>query len=110
MTEKFEQSFKRLQVPCIVINTLKKLKTVLTSLKPPVEKFLVHVAMRVMSGRQPGTKGVDPVGAHMRMCNEVLTMENVSVIARTNRSANHLMTLEALNIRAIKPNLNTKDE
>ena len=127
VTEKFEQSLQRLRVPCIMINTLKKLKTVLPSLKLPVEKFLKskvvykiscsrcdacyvgqttrHLITRVKEHKRSG-----PVGAHMRSCNELLTMENVNIIAKTNRSANHLMTLEALNIKAIKPNLNTKDE
>ena len=50
------------------------------------------------------------MGAHMRSCNEILTTENVNIIAKTNRSANRLLTLEALNIKAIKPNLNTEDE
>ena len=103
VTEKFEQSLQRLQVPCIMINTLKKLKTVLPSLKPPVEKFLKskvvykiscsrcdacyvgqttrHLITRVKEHKRSG-----PVGAHMRSCNELLTMENVNIIAKTNRS------------------------
>ena len=127
MTEKFEQSLKRLQVPCIVINTLKKLKTVLPPLKPPVEKFLKSKVVYKISCSRCDVcyvrqttrhlitcfkehKRSGPMGAHMRSCNEILTTENVNIIAKTNRSANHLLTLEALNIKAIKPNLNTEDE
>ena len=37
---KFEKSLKRMHAPCKVIFTLKKIKTVLLSLKPRVEKAL----------------------------------------------------------------------
>ena len=40
LTEKFEHALKRLEAPCKVIMTLRKLKTVLPSLKAPVKKSL----------------------------------------------------------------------
>ena len=39
-TDKFEISLKRIKAPCKVIKTLRKLKTVLPSLKPSIEKEL----------------------------------------------------------------------
>ena len=38
--EEFAQSLHNIKAPCVVIMTLRKLKTVLPSLKAPVEKHL----------------------------------------------------------------------
>ena len=115
-----------------MINTLKKLKTVLPSLKPYVEKFLIksnivykiscsrcdacyvrqstrHLITRFKEHKKNGPVG-DTHEELQRNINNGNIIYNVNIIAKTNRSANHLMTLEALNIKAIKPNLNTKDE
>ena len=43
-------------------------------------------------------------------CNCELTMDNVTILCSSNRSASHLMILEALMINETKPTLNTKDE
>ena len=37
-------------------------------------------------------------------------MDDVTILATSSRSANHLMTLEALFIDQLRPQLNTKDE
>ena len=37
-------------------------------------------------------------------------MDNVTILATSSLSANHLMTLEALFIDHLRPQLNTKDE
>ena len=51
-----------------------------------------------------------PVGAHFDSCNgNKLTMENVSIITSA-RTITQLLILEALSIKAIKPELNKKDE
>jgi len=46
----------------------------------------------------------------MKSCNSELSIDNVDILTKTHRSVTHLMTLEALHIKAIKPCLNTKDE
>ena len=47
----------------------------------------------------------------MKNCSASLTMENVEIIASSlKRTMGHLLTLEALAIKSLKPNLNTKDE
>ena len=51
-----------------------------------------------------------PVGNHFRSCDLLPTMDDVKIIAKSVRSIYHLMTLEALCIKAIKPAINTKDE
>ena len=37
-------------------------------------------------------------------------MDDVAILKRSSRSTRHLMTLEALFINQLKPQLNTKDE
>ena len=50
-----------------------------------------------------------PVAGHIEECGDI-TIDDVEIIAQTSKSENHLMTLEALHIKNIKPSLNTKDE
>ena len=127
VTEKFEHSLRKIKAPCKMIKTIKKLKTVLPSLKTPIEKALKskvvyqincsrceacyvgqtsrHLATRIKEHQKSG-----PVGSHMKSCNTSLTMDNVSIKTVSTRSIAHLMTLEALIIKSVKPDLNTKDE
>ena len=123
-----EGALKRLDAPCKVIFTLRKLKTCLPSLKPHVDVSLRskvvykikcpccnacyvgqtsrHLLCRVREHKRRSS----PVGSHFVACNTELTMENVKIIASTLKSITYLMTLEALFINDIKPSLNTKDE
>ena len=43
-------------------------------------------------------------------CSVTLTEENVEILQTSARGESHLLTLEALHIRDIKPQINTKDE
>ena len=98
------------------------------SLKPNVEKFLKrgvvyhivcprclscyvgqttrHILNRI---KEHSNKNA-PVGNHFLKCHRTLTMNDVNILATSSRSAQYLMTLEALWIDKVKPNLNTKDE
>jgi hypothetical protein len=127
-SEKLENSLKKLQVPCKVVFTIRKLKTVLPSLKPTIDVSLRskvvykiecpccnacyvgqtgrHLIYRIKEHQRKNS----PVGAHFAACNVDLCMKNVKVIASTHKSLNYLMTLEALFINEIKPSMNTKDE
>ena len=127
ITEKFEASLKRISAPCKIIKTTKKLKTSLPSLKPRVEKQLksgvvykidcsrcnacyvgqtsLHLITRIKEHQRSG-----PVQNHMNICRTCFTIDDVSILAVSKRSISHLMTLEALFIKSIKPELNTKDE
>jgi hypothetical protein len=52
-----------------------------------------------------------PVGKHIIECtSSELSMDHVTVVTTTTKSNYFLMTLEALVIDQLKPNLNTKDE
>ena len=96
-------------------------------MKTPVEKFLKsgvvcqincprcdacyvgqtsrHLTTRIKEHQRSG-----PVESHMTSCNTSFSIMNVQIKALSRRSVAHLMTLEALIIRAVKPSLNTKDE
>ena len=128
LSEKFEGALKKLEAPCKVIFTLRKLKTCLPSLKPSVDVSLRskvvyeikcpccnacyvgqtsrHLFCRIREHKRRSS----PVGNHFAACNTELTMNNVNIVASSLKSSTHLMTLEALLINDIKPSLNTKDE
>ena len=127
-TEHFARALHHCQAPCTVIMTLRKLKTVMPSLKPPVEKDLRsgvvyqitcprcqacyvgqtgrHLITRF--GEHKNRKG--PVKTHFAQCQVTVDMNNVEILASTQKGERYLLTLEALFIRDIKPVLNTKDE
>ena len=127
ISEKFQQSLRKIKAPCKVVFTLNKLKSNLPSLKPLVEKFLKsgivykflcprcescyvgqtsrHLVCRFKEHRRSG-----PVQQHWKECAVDISMDDVSILCTNAKSIYHLMTLEALFINEIKPNLNTKDE
>ena len=128
-TEDYARALHKLNAPCTVVMTLRKLKTVLPSLKPPIEKQVRsriiykfhcplcqecyvgattrHMCMRLQEHNKPSAV----VGKHLRACGaRRITMDDVEVLGSSTRSWNHLFTLEALYIREIGPKLNTKDE
>ena len=51
-----------------------------------------------------------PVKSNFINCKTKLITENVSILHQTSIGENHLLTLEALQIREHKPTINTKDE
>ena len=127
-SEEYAKALHKIEAPCMVVMTLRKLKTVLPSLKPPVEKLLrsgvvyqlmcpscsacyVGMTCRHLQTRlkehiqRPG-----PVKSHMIQCRSTITEEYVEILQTSSRGEVHLLTLEALNIREKKPAINTKDE
>ena len=107
---------------------LKKTRSLLPSLKPPVDNALKsglvykitcsrcqscyvgqttrHLLTRFKEHKRSGT----PVESHFKACNSSLTMDDVKIIAMSSKCNFKLMTLEALFIKDIKPSINTKDE
>ena len=128
LTDKFKSSLKKLEIPCKVILTLRKLKTVLPSLKPSIEKSFKsgivyqitcprcnsryvgqsvrHLLTRIKEHSRKST----PVGSHFALCNCVLSIDNDVKILATSNSQRQLLIKEALLINELKPTLNTKDE
>ena len=113
-------------VQCKVIFTLRKLKTVLPSLKEPVEKFLrsglvyqikcshcevcyVGKTRRHLQARFKEHLRGGPVKAHLETCIDGITQDSVDILGSTSKGEVHLLTLEALWIRELKPFLNTQD-
>ena len=127
-TEHYAHALHKLEVPCTVVMTLRKAKTVLPSLKPPVEKELrsgvvykiecprcqacyVGQTVRHLKTRisEHGYRG--PVKEHFIMCGvSDIDLKYIDILASTNQGENYLLTLEALQIKELKPSINTKDE
>ena len=128
-TEKFISQLKRAKVPIQVVLTLRKQKTFLPSLKPSIRTELrsnvvYHIVCSGCNACYVGQTGrhlitrfkeqsnpSKPVGKHIVECTGSRPrFDDVSILDSSNRGEYHLMTLEALYIREIKPTLNTKDE
>ena len=127
-TEDYARALHKLNAPCMLVMTLRKLKTVLPSLKPPVEKMLKsgvvyqltcprclacyvgetcrHMQTRLKEHHQKA----GPMKIHLAQCSTTIPEENVKILHSTTRGEEYLLTLEALHIREQKPALNTKDE
>ena len=128
-TEKLAMSFKRLNAPCKVVMTTRKLKTVMPSLKPIVPKMLSSgVVYKIQcpgcsssyigqTVRHLQTRFREHLGCsgtmrrHIETCDPSVKIseDSISILARANKYFK-LLTLEALFINEIKPDLNTKDE
>ena len=48
--------------------------------------------------------------AHQLQYGREITDENVDILQTSSRGENYLLTLEALHIRELRPQINTKDE
>ena len=127
-TETYAHDIHKTGLPCKVVFTLRKLKTITPSLKEPVEKSLKSGIVYKIScprcnacyvgqtGRHLQTRlrehshSKGPVKEHMTKCETDWSEKDVSVLSATSQGEVHLLTLEALWIREIKPVINTKDE
>jgi len=128
-TDNLVRKLSKLPIPVRTVLTLRKMKTVMPSLKPPVPKLLrsrvvykitcpgcessyVGQTVRHLKTRLAEHKNINtPVGAHFRNCiNTEPISDDVSILCSTTRSDQILMTLEALYIKEHSPNLNTRDE
>ena len=127
-SEDYARSLHKSRAPCTVIFTLRKLKTVLPSLKPAVEKnlrsgvvyriqcakcsnaYVGQTARHILTRFKEHLKPSAAVAKHMATCSTKCTMEDVKVLASSARGEAHLLTLEALFIEELKPQINTKEE
>ena len=61
--------------------------------------------------KEHSNQKIKPARKHLDICIVAkLQTSDVQILASSNRGIKHLLTLEALYIREIKPELNTKDE
>jgi len=127
-TEDFARSLHHCKAPCSIIMTLRKLKTVLPSLKPPIEKSLrsgviyqincavCNAAYVGQTGRHLLTRFAEhqkpsaAVRRHMDDCNFSCTMDNVDILASATRGVQQRLTIEALFIEERRPKLNTHED
>ena len=123
-TEDYARSLHKINAPCTIVMTLRKLKTALPSLKPPVEKTLKSgIVYEIQcpccaacyvgqTGRHLQTRLREhllrpgPMKTHLSQCSTTITEEHVKILHTTTRGENHLLTLEALHIRERKPSIN----
>ena len=129
VTEDFARALHRAEAPCNVVFTMRKLRTILPSLKPAVDKELRgsvvyqlkcsrcnacyvgqtdrHFCTRLKEHQQRKSQ---PVYRHFQQCRTELKLENTEFLAATIRNVVFLETLEALWIEELKPSINTREE
>ena len=130
VTDDYCRALRKIEAPCQPVLTLRKLKTVLPSLKPAVDKPVrSHTVYKISCPRcnscyigattrcllvrfREHLKPSQPVGKHARKCNvlDKMCIKNVEILASTTRSDIYLFTLEALWQKEERPSINTKDE
>ena len=126
-TADYARSLHKINAPCRVVMTLRKLKTVLPSLKPPVERIMksnvvynitcprcqscyVGQTKRQLQRRFSEHLQKGPVKLHMEEWHVDLNSNDITILGSTNRGEKQLLTLEALFQNDINPSLNTKEE
>ena len=126
-SENFARALHRVKAPCRVVMTLRKLKTVLPSLKLKVDPMLkrsvvYHITCPQCNFSYAGEtdrhlithfrehKSPHPIKTHLQECQTDLTENNCRILHQTSKGVAFLETLEALYIKEIKPELNIKDE
>ena len=94
-SEEYARALDRCSAPCTIIMTIRKLRTTMPSLKPPVEKMIrsgivykitcprctacyVGQSSRHLQTRiREHTKNPGPVKTHLRNCNTTITEEHI---------------------------------
>ena len=128
VTDKFESALRHIKAPVKFIATINKTKACLPSLKQSIDKSLKSgVVYKISCPRCPScyvgqtsrhlitcmkehNGKSKPVRRHFEACECEFTMDDVEIIKSSSKSMYHLMILEALLIRSIKPSINTRDE
>ena len=127
-TENYARALHRCKAPCQIIMTLRKVKTVLPSLKSPVENgmrsgivykitcprckacYVGQSSRHLQSRFKEHINNEGPMKKHLRQCHATTTIEEVEILGSTQRGEIILLTLEALWINELQPTINTKDE
>ena len=124
----YAHALHRCSAPCTIIMTIRKLRTTMPSLKPPVEKMIrTGIVYKITCPRctacyvgqssrhlqthfREHTRNPGPVKTHLRNCNTTITEEHIDILAFTSRGEGYLLPLEALFTQELEPKINTKDE
>ena len=126
-TDALAHKFRKLNLPCKIVMTMRKMKTILPSLKPQIPRMLQsnvvykincpgcmssyvgQTTRHLLRRFKEHTGNTGPVKSHLESCNVTPDENMISVIGKS-QNLPKLLTLEALYIREINPSLNTKDE
>ena len=128
-SEDFAGALHKIEAPCTTVFTMRKLRSILPSLKPAVEKELKssvvyklncsrclacyvgqtdrHFCTRL---KEHQSRRNQPVFQHFQNCGTELKWKDTEFLATTTRGVPFLETLEALWIEELKPKINTKEE
>ena len=128
-TEDYCRALRKCKAPCNPVLTLRKLKTILPSLKAKVDKkirshvvykitcprcqacYVGHTCQHITERFALHCNASQLVAKHLRNCEskKMMRAEDIEILAMsTNRTT--LMTLEALWQRELRPTINTRDE
>ena len=125
-SDQYARALHNIQAPCRVIMTLRKLKTVLPSLKPPVEwslrsdviyqitcprckvRYVGQTDRHLLYRFKEHRDRPQPVKQHFSSCNIRVREEDIVVIGSSNKSVSYLRALEALYIRELQPFINSQ--
>ena len=129
LSDIFVKKLKESGAPVQPIIALRKLKTVMPSLKtttkfesrsrvvykltcPDCDTYYVgHDVHLLTRFREHNCKKIKPVYKHFRDCvGSEVTLNDVKILAQTSRNLDFLLSLDALFIREYGPALNVKDE
>ena len=131
VTEDFCRELRKCNAPVMPVLTLRKLKTVLPSLKSCVDhRVRSHVVYKITCPRcasryvgwtsqhtidrfQQHMKPSQPVGKHVRECGVHKQMnvdEHMEIVEACSRSILFLQTLEAIHQELLRPEINKKEE
>ena len=129
-TDNYCRSLQNCGAPVTPILTIRKLKTVLPSLKPKVDHKVRsgvvycitcprcescyvgwtsdHICTRLQHHKKPS----QPVGKHLRTCgsSDDVTVAEVKILAATTRNEQYGLTLEAIWQEILRPKINVKEE
>ena len=104
-TEEYARALHKINAPCRIVMTLRKLKTVLPSLKPPVDKMIKSNVVYNIScprcqscyvgqtRRQLQRRFIEyiqkgPVKEHMVVCQVDLTNNDIDILGSTSKGEN----------------------
>ena len=121
-SKNFARALQRVKAPCRVVMILRKLKTVLPSLKPKVDPMLkssvvYHITCpgctssyvgqtdRHLTRRFKEHKSRHPMKTHLQECQTDLTERNCGILHQTSKGVAFLETLEAQYMKEIRPQI-----
>jgi len=127
-TEEFAQCLHKIKAPCNIVMTLRKISTLLPSLKAPVEKplksgvvykfqcavcpaaYVGQTARHILTRYKEHLKEPSPVAKHTKECGSTCSWEDITILDQTTKDYSKLLTREALWIEEMKPSLNTQED